>query len=662
MKELAIISNRKGTSLALQHQLKQLLGKRVNVQNYYLDGNLDKVITADLILITSSRIYQEASAHIDSRCPQIIARRSINHHEVEQLFEIPAGTEVLLVNDMASSAHETIALLMALGIDHIRYYPCAPELQDYPRLPLAITPGEEDLVPGCVEKVINIKSRIIDITTLVEVLDKLGLLDESANLLSANYLRSIIKIIKKSRQIASASSKVNNQLQTIINTVYDGIIAVDDTNCVAVFNPIAEELLGIPAQLVIGKEVDGTIEQILQHFNNESVEKETFITFNNHHMVMNGGSIHAEGGKTSRVYTFKDVSEIQRLEEELRRKFVGQQHIARYTLDQIRGESASIQEILKRANKMAYSNSPILIQGESGTGKELLAQGIHNTSLRKKGPFVAVNFAALTESLLESELFGYEEGAFTGARKGGAAGLFEQAHKGTIFLDEIGDAPLSFQVKLLRVLQERQVRRVGGGRLIPIDVRVITATNRDLKVWISKGLFRQDLYYRLNVLPLKIPALRQRKQDIILLAKIFYEKYFMGSTATDVRSYFHLVVPYFLAYDWPGNIRELQNVVEYLFNISPESPPTPDLLPEELLQGTQGLWDEKNLQDNNIKQEISRVIGQYNQQKKAIGRRTVAILLHLPESTIRRLLCDMEAEGRIHVGKGRQGLCLCENE
>ena len=153
---------------------------------------------------------------------------------------------------------------------------------------------------------------------------------------------------------------------------------------------------------------------------------------------------------------------------------------------------------------MAKTDATIFIQGESGTGKELLAQSIHNASSRRKGPFVAINFAALSETLLESELFGYEEGAFTGAKRGGSAGLFEIAHKGTLFLDEIGDAPLPFQVKLLRVLQEKQVRRVGGLKVIPIDVRIIVATNHNLKEDIKLKLFREDLYYRLNVLPLKI--------------------------------------------------------------------------------------------------------------------------------------------------------------
>ena len=173
---------------------------------------------------------------------------------------------------------------------------------------------------------------------------------------------------------------------------------------------------------------------------------------------------------------------------------------------------------------MAKSDSTVFIQGESGTGKELLAQSIHNDSNRSSGPFVAINFAALSETLLESELFGYVEGSFTGAKKGGSSGLFEAAHKGTLFLDEIGDAPLPFQVKLLRVLQERQIRRVGSIKVIPIDVRVIVATNHNLKEHIKAGLMREDLYYRLNVLPIKMPALRERKEDILPLAYSFYKK------------------------------------------------------------------------------------------------------------------------------------------
>lgn len=654
MKNIVIITKGKNTCRALEEQLADFLGNQAAVRGYYVDGGLDDRIAADVVLISGKHAYEHALPRIDPASPVILARRSINYDRLDQLFDLPEGTDVLLVNDLPYSAQDTISLLTALGIDHIHYHPYFPGIAAYPHLTIAVTPGETDLVPACAQQVIDIKTRVIDITTLTEILQKLDLLDEKANLLSAKYLRDMIKLIRQSKYSAAVSNQIKNQLQTIINTVHDGIIAVDNEKRICVFNPVAETLLGLTAAQMIGKTLaDLPDKNILSYFLAARYGKETLVKLNNHPLVVNVAHVQDQGTDRGSVYTFKDVSRIQRLEEDLRRKLVGRLHIARYTFANIQGDSEAVKHTLDLAGKMAQSQAPILIQGESGTGKEMLAQGIHNASPRKNGPFIAVNFAAMTESLLESELFGYEGGAFTGARKDGAAGLFEQAHRGTIFLDEVGDAPLTFQVKLLRVLQEKQVRRIGGSRIIPIDVRVIAATNRDLRQLIAKGCFRQDLYYRLNVLPLKVPPLKERKRDILPLAKIFYESYLSGCrrlVPADV--YFSRVAARLLSYDWPGNIRELQNVVEYLVSICPDHPPLPDTLPElQLAKAGVAAADRDDLN-----QLLLAAIAECNAQGKEIGRRSLARLLSLPESKIRLALSGLQAQGLIYIGKGRYGL------
>ncbi|MEN6412276.1 MAG: sigma 54-interacting transcriptional regulator [Veillonellales bacterium] len=657
MKSLAIVSQGKNTCLALQEQLKDLLGNRIRITGYYIDGNMADNITADVVVFSSKHSYEKALPRINPKCPIILARRAINYHEVDQLFDLPANTDVLLVNDLLSSAQETISLLIALGIDHIKYHSYAPVMKNYPHLKIAITPGEVNLIPACVEQVIDIKSRVIDLTTLTEILQKLSILDNKANYLSANYLRDIIELIKKSKYSTNVSNKIKNQLQTIIDTVHDGIIAVDNEKHISVFNPVAETLFGLKAVEAAGS----TIDQLpggknLAFFNPLSSENEIFVKINNHHVIVNAAKIHEEATELGTVYTFKDVSEIQRLEEELRRKLVSQLHVARYTFANIQGKTQAITHTVELARKMAASNAPILILGESGTGKELLAQGIHNASPRKSGPFVAVNFAAMTENLLESELFGYEEGSFTGARKGGSAGLFEQAHKGTLFLDEVGDAPLPFQVKLLRVLQEKQVRRIGGSRIIPIDVRVITATNRDLKKLIANNTFRQDLYYRLNVLPIKMPSLKDRKADILLLAESFYNAHCRQQKNTiPADIYLERIAAQFLSYDWPGNIRELQNAIEYLVTISPDCPPSPIMLSEELQSTHTNLHTPEQ---QNLEPLILTTITKFNEQKTPVGRRSLAAALSLPESVVRKSLSHLQREGLIQINKGRNGLTV----
>jgi len=256
------------------------------------------------------------------------------------------------------------------------------------------------------------------------------------------------------------------------------------------------------------------------------------------------------------------MTEIQRLEQLVRQRLHSKGLIAHSTLDNIAGTSQPIQALKQKARKYAKAESSLLIMGESGTGKEILAQGIHNCSFRCKGPFVAVNCAALPESLLESELFGYAEGAFTGAKKGGKQGLFELAHGGSIFLDEIGEMPLPLQSRLLRVLQEHSVLRVGGNSIIPVDVRVIASTNRNIHALIEKGLFRQDLYYRINTLTLFMPPLRDRPGDIPVLVEHFIKKHARINSL--VQSIDAKALKLLETYFWPGNVRELEHAIERL--------------------------------------------------------------------------------------------------
>jgi transcriptional regulator with PAS, ATPase and Fis domain len=261
------------------------------------------------------------------------------------------------------------------------------------------------------------------------------------------------------------------------------------------------------------------------------------------------------------VSTFENVTKIQQMEQQIRKQIHAKGFVAKYRFNDILTANPHMIELKELAVLYATIDSSVLIEGESGTGKELFAQSIHNASKRSAGPFVAVNCAAIPESLLESELFGYEGGAFTGARREGKQGLFEQAHNGTIFLDEIGEIPKSLQARLLRVLQEKEIMRVGGDKIIPIDVRIISATNRNLEKKIEQGEFRHDLYYRLNVFNLKIPPLRNRKEDIALLAMFFLRKF---NVDVDQNSVAPQLNPLLHACDWPGNIRELSNAMERL--------------------------------------------------------------------------------------------------
>jgi transcriptional regulator with PAS, ATPase and Fis domain len=278
------------------------------------------------------------------------------------------------------------------------------------------------------------------------------------------------------------------------------------------------------------------------------------------------------------------------------------------TLDNIIGESEAIMKSKKEALMASKSNSTVLITGESGTGKELFARAIHNHSQRSEGPFITVNCAAIPDNLLESELFGYEEGAFTGAKKGGKLGKFELAHKGTIFLDEIGDMSLHLQAKLLRVLQEKELDKIGSKSNILIDVRVIAATNKNLEKMICDSTFREDLYYRLNVIPINLPNLKSRKEDIEKLIHYMIEDY-SKKLNKSIYSIDKNAVEMMKNYTWPGNIRELQNIIEYSINMSLEEKITLNELPSKI---------KNNINSQKIKLEESEIIKLEDLEKNEI--------------------------------------------
>ncbi|NMA02833.1 MAG: sigma 54-interacting transcriptional regulator, partial [Clostridia bacterium] len=260
-----------------------------------------------------------------------------------------------------------------------------------------------------------------------------------------------------------------------------------------------------------------------------------------------------------------------------------------YTFQDIVGTSASLKKTMEILRKISKTDKTVLLLGQNGTGKELFAHSIHNLSPRREGPFIPINFAGLPENLAESELFGYEEGSFTGAKKGGKLGFFELANNGTIFLDEIGDASPAIQALLLRVLQERQVMRIGGQQMIPINVRVIAATNKNLQELIEQGKFREDLYFRLAVFPLRIPSLKERKEDIPLLVDFFARKY--GGKQLN---FSQEVMVKFCDYSWPGNVRELESVIQYLTVVCEDNIVTTKDLPEQFRE------------DGNLVEKISR--------------------------------------------------------
>lgn len=360
----------------------------------------------------------------------------------------------------------------------------------------------------------------------------------------------------------------------ILDNIEDVVMVLDSDTTIVYANEAYAKILGVPVQKVLGRRLD-IIEpnclalKVLRSGKANENERDRLASvgidvIGRAFPLMDGNKV------VGCVSTFNNITKVEELSRELQRtrevadylqKQLNQREQLPKSFEEYVGQNSRLRETLELATKVAKTDSTVLIRGESGVGKEVLAKGIHNCSRRKDQPLIKVNCAAIPEALMESELFGFEDGAFTGAKKGGKLGKFELAHGGTIFLDEIGDMSLSMQAKLLRVLQEKELERIGGTKTIKLDIRVIAATNCNLEEMIEKGSFRQDLYYRLNIVPLHILPLRERKDDILTLAKYFLAKF--SEEAGCELTLAPQVVRTLQAYDWPGNVRELQNVLEH---------------------------------------------------------------------------------------------------
>ena len=376
---------------------------------------------------------------------------------------------------------------------------------------------------------------------------------------AAAAISNTIKVRRAQKQLEDTA-----QLHaTIINSVSDGLLMINAKGIVTFINPTGAKILNLRANEAIGRHIAELVDfkpvvlRVLETGQGYT-DKEFFIETRRGtlHFIKTAIPLRDKNGKLEGVVDiFREIKQVRKLVN----RMVGA--TAMFSFEDIVGESPCMLEIKRLAKIAANSMATVLIQGESGTGKEMVAQAIHKASARSDGPFVAINCGALPRDLVESELFGYEDGAFTGARQGGRPGKFELAQGGTVFLDEIGEMSLDVQVKILRVLQEKRILRVGGASYMDVDVRVIAATNRELMAAVGEGNFRQDLYYRLNVLPINVPPLRERREDVERLALSFMEK-----TCEQLGVPLKKLLPEALAalrrYDWPGNARELENVIE----------------------------------------------------------------------------------------------------
>ncbi|WZL72902.1 sigma 54-interacting transcriptional regulator [Clostridiaceae bacterium 35-E11] len=666
-KKLAIITYYTESALLYSQQLKYLFGNHLDIQTYSFDRSNMKEIKADVVLASTYSIYGVIKKYIKNYSQILIANITLTKEGLAKVQNIPKGTTAMLVNSGAEMALDTISMIYQAGLTHVELVPVYPGIEDVPNLNIAITPGEASLVPDGVANVVDIGHRVLDLSTIVDIAVKLDLdyLLQKGNI--RNFFKNNITNNFGIKNLLNKTDQLESHMELLLNVMDQGIIGVNQTDCIYIYSQAAEKITGLKKEDVLGQRAKTLFPslnfwQVLK--TSKSIEGK-IIKINDHDIAVTIYPIVNIDITQSAIAIIRKFSDTEKQQHKLRAQVIKKGYVAKYTFDHIIGKSNTIMYTKDIAVNMAKSDSTVLLYGESGTGKELFAQAIHNCSKRKRYPFIAVNCGAIPENLLESELFGYEEGAFTGAKKGGKPGYFELAHMGTLFLDEISEMALPLQTRLLRVLQEKEVIRIGGDSVIHIDVRIIAATNKKLKMLVENSKFRKDLYYRLNVLPLNIPPLRERKEDISLLMDHFKDEF---------NANFQLSPEVFeeiSSYYWEGNIRELRNCVEYLAQTRNKLVESKDLpfYFHEISDHVKLDEFEKEILENFVKifnHKISAYLFVLEQLKLSyfekihVGRRGIASIaaqkgLYLSESEIRGILTNLENYQMVEISKGRVG-------
>jgi transcriptional regulator with PAS, ATPase and Fis domain len=664
-KRLGIVTSSKNVGIEYIRQIQSALGCSFDIVAYSFESNnTDTISNVDALLISTISQYEILKNYIPKDIDVIISKLTISKSGYALLKTSMLPKSAMLVNLSFEMCIETIATLLQLGLEGIELVPVYPNMDVLPRLETAITTGEEGLVPANVSHVINLGHRLIDKNTILEIAVAMDIEDALMQPGVAAYFENLVSYNHGVEFLISKSSNLNRQFKTLLSIMEKGVISINREGVVENCNQVAQHMVG-EAKPLVGMRIDTLLPDVdINRFlgmkkpilNQLIAINDSLLTVS---VVPVRGIDNAEDGMVQNgIYMLLENFESEEDKQNMLRLQLAQKgHIAKYSVDSIIGESRVIEDLRKLVQRMGNSRSAVLITGESGTGKELTAQAIHNASPFRNKQFVAVNCAAISAHLLESELFGYEAGAFTGASKSGKMGILELAHNGTLFLDEIGEMPLDLQAKLLRVIQEREVMRVGGNKIIKVNFRMIAATNKNLLREVEAGHFRQDLFYRINVLPIHIPALRERSDDIPVLIETIKKQEGYAFELSEK------LMQFLAAYRWKGNVRELRNCIEYFDNIGKQLI-TIDDLPRYMLEMPPDMVAVKPLEQPEALDEreafVLRLLYESFIRRRRLGRRSISerafeAHLYLSEYDVRAIMNILKEKELILISPGRGG-------
>ena len=672
-KNVAVISLDAYAGQFYAQQVQELFGDRIAVCSYSVrDGSVEHMPRKyDLYMVTTDAFDSLGDMHryvpIDGEMMEIHV--TLRWDVVHRLQALPAGKKVLFVNLSDKMCREAVTRLNQLGVNQLDfdlYHPGAPE-PDMSQYDFVITPQETRYVPAGAREIIDIGQRVCDSSTMIEAALRLGFEELLETPEFEQYQRDVAANTYSFDRVFARGLRLESQFEILMEILDEGIVGVNERGEVFASNHKLEEITGIPGARALQRPAAEMYPFVpfARCLAERAPQPAQVVSANGVNMNVAVAPVLRGGACIGAFATVQRFSDAENRQNELRSQLLHKGYRAKYTFDDVVGQSPAIRRCITILKKMSLTQLPVLLIGETGTGKELFAHAVHNASPRADGPFVAINCAAMPENLLESELFGYEEGAFTGARKGGKPGLFEFAHKGTLFLDEVEGMSTALQCKLLRVLQEREIMRVGGNRIVSVDVRIVAATNENLDKMVEEGTFRRDLYYRLNTLPVLIPPLREREGDLLLLIDHFRKG--IGASFTLSPELERLL----LTHQWRGNIRELRNVVEYFsYTGSPvvgpeELPPTFHYLPAGLPEAGGAGAQPPRLADCPQEDErfvLSRLY-QADREGRSLGRDAIlaaakAAGLPCSQQEVRRILSALDQAGLARVSRGRGGTRL----
>lgn len=543
-------------------QLSEIFGDLFQFSYHSPDTNpIIPIYNADLILLHEPSVLVDMAKYIKVKCPIITMKRTISAEALENLLKIPPNKTAVIVNLDNYMVQETFANIYQLGINRLNLLTWYKGKSDFPKADYVITPRLYDFLPDTPAKKIVLGSRLLKPSVIYDVLSYFNTDIEISNEIIKEHALKVPSFLQGVNSLLESATTLSIQWELLFNNFSTGIMVINNKNIITSVNTLFANTLNKQSNYFINISLDNLINEFpqLALINSSNKIKDELIFINNKKMVLSLHDLKNKNVYLGKIITIDLYRDIQKTQQKIHRKIVGKTNVAKYTFDDIIGENKKLSHSISLSKKIANATSPILIYGESGTGKELLASAIHKYSNRSSNPYVTINCASIPDNLIEAELFGYEEGSFTGAKKGGSIGLFEKSNGGTIFLDEISELPLHLQGRLLRVLQEKEIRKIGANYNISIDARVIAASNKDLLQMVKENKLRNDLYFRLNVFQVNIPSLKDRRDDIPLLIKHFSKSFESPITTTKEFLLFAN------SYNWPGNIRELKNLLEFMY-------------------------------------------------------------------------------------------------